>query len=67
MKDAFVRLSYGLERRRNAYRIDADFFTEGRIKDVGEILGKFNRDAGNLFRWGATENLKRLLKTKTAQ
>lgn len=58
-----ARLRHGLTRpspeAEQEYHIDVDFFTEERSasKNVYEILGKFNRHAGNLFRWIITPKL----------
>jgi uncharacterized protein (TIGR04255 family) len=44
----------------NAYLIDADFYTEQKIKgekDVWNILNQFNQTAGGLFRWSITDVL----------
>ncbi len=48
------------------YVFDADFYMEGKVKyeDVEAILGKFNRHAGNLFRWSITERLHNALKPR---
>jgi uncharacterized protein (TIGR04255 family) len=43
-----------------AYLFDSDFYTEQKTEgneDVWNILNKFNRSAGNLFRWSITEAL----------
>lgn len=65
---AFVKLRHGLVKHKKegheAYRIDSDFFVEGRKEneDVGPILACFNRLAGDLFRWAASERLTAALK-----
>lgn len=62
-----LRLRHGLVRRpdssEQAYRIDADFYTEERRndKDVPTTLNAFNQLAGNLFRWAATARLREAL------
>jgi uncharacterized protein (TIGR04255 family) len=43
-----------------AYLIDADFYTEQKIKgerDVWNVLNRFNKSAGSLFRWSITDVL----------
>lgn len=56
-------LRHGLVRRPNgmqAYRIDADFYTEERRdgNDADATLNVFNTLAGNLFRWATTRRLQ---------
>ena len=52
-----VRLYHGFARLRDSeevcYLVDADFFREGQTEkgDVREVLDKFNKQAGRLFRW----------------
>ena len=62
----FLRLRHGLVKigdENQAYLIDSDFFIKERRSnnDVGEIMAKFNRLAGNLFRWASTDHLRRAL------
>jgi uncharacterized protein (TIGR04255 family) len=63
-----VTLRFGLVRlaseNRQVYQIDADFFTRERSAPdhVAETLDKFNRLAGNLFRWAITALLHEALK-----
>ncbi len=64
-----VKLQYGLirlapsEADRLMYVIDADFYTEKRSGpyDVSEALDRFNRHAGNLFRWAISPRLEEAL------
>jgi uncharacterized protein (TIGR04255 family) len=62
----FAKIRHGLLERPDggqAYRIDADFFTQERSAsdDVFRILDRFNRLAGNLFRWAITRKLQEAL------
>ena len=65
VKGDFVRMRHGLVRPngREAYLIDADFFTEERSdrEHVFGVLDRFNRLAGNLFRWAITPKLDKVL------
>ena len=62
-----LALRHGLvkikETNEEGYLIDSDFFTEGRVKsdELVAILTRFNRAAGNFFRWAITEKLHRAL------
>ncbi|OOG28768.1 hypothetical protein B1C78_00660 [Thioalkalivibrio denitrificans] len=66
-----VRLAHGLstnERTKEVgYLIDADFYTEQRteVKDVLGILGSYNRQAGNLFRWCISDRLHHAMEPYT--
>jgi uncharacterized protein (TIGR04255 family) len=65
----FARLRHGLVERPDggqAYRIDADFFTTERSAsaDVFGALDRFNRLAGNFFRWAITRNLQDALEPR---
>lgn len=64
----FVTLRHGLlnredARERQIYRIDADFFTDEHLKGdaISEVLGYFNRLAGQLFRSAITNDLREAL------
>lgn len=65
-----VRLIHGLVKLRDSgeqcYMIDADFSLERRegTNEPFEILGKFNRLAGSLFRWSITDRLHRAMAPK---
>jgi len=67
MPDAFLQLRAGLvdvdTDPHQAYEIDADFFISGRSSsdDVLPILRRFNRAAGNFFRWAITSALHEAL------
>ncbi len=66
VEDGFVRVIHGLvdlDDGLQVYRIDADFFVSERRKgeDVTGILEEFNKMAGYLFRWAATDKLKAAL------
>lgn len=58
-----VRIVHGVERTpadgTESYVIDADFFTETRVgvEGVNDVLDRFNRKAGRLFRWYVTQKL----------
>jgi uncharacterized protein (TIGR04255 family) len=63
-----VRIRHGLVKRPVAggevvYSIDSDFFKEGNTerRNVIELLNIFNKDAGRLFRWCISDNLRRRL------
>jgi len=49
------------------YFIDADFSVEGKegVSEPFEILGRFNRLAGRLFRWAITERLHSAMEPRT--
>jgi uncharacterized protein (TIGR04255 family) len=64
--EGFAKLRHGLvnpEDGDEAYLFDVDFFTVGRSasSDVAGILSRFNRLAGNLFRWAITPKLAEAL------
>lgn len=65
--DAILRVQYGLARKDEStelgYLIDADFYTETvtEIIDATNSLDRFNREAGNFFRWCITEELQQAL------
>jgi uncharacterized protein (TIGR04255 family) len=68
-----VRINHGLATDESGddvvYLIDADFYTDKRC-DGGEIdgiLGYFNSEAGNLFRWAITAELHDALGRRDAQ
>lgn len=69
---ASVRLNAALLRSENsdstAYLIDADFFLEEDIDALTnattEILGDFNVEAGNLFRWAVTDLVHGALRSR---
>jgi uncharacterized protein (TIGR04255 family) len=60
---AAVKLSHGLGDQKEggqSYVVDADWFVTGR-NDPGEVmdvLGRINRQAGDLFRWAITPELR---------
>ena len=60
---SLVRLNHGLgideETNDSVYVIDADFYTEEKCNgsDIDGLLGYFNAEAGNLFRWAITPAL----------
>lgn len=61
---AVARVRHGLARRGDTnelcYLIDADFFSETPI-EVGDVIGTlniFNEEAGDLFRWCITDELR---------
>lgn len=62
-----VRLYHGFAQFQgideNCYLIDADFFREGKTNEQDTIatLDRFNREAGNLFRWCIREPLHRAM------
>ncbi len=66
-----VRLIHGLVRLRESdeqcYMIDADFSIERKegLSEPFEILDKFNRLAGRLFRWAITDTLHSAMGPKT--
>jgi len=66
-----VRLIHGLVRLRESdeqcYMIDADFSVEQKegIGEPFEILDKFNRLAGRLFRWAITDRLHNAMGPRT--
>ena len=65
-RKGFAKLRHGLvnpEDGDEAYLFDVDFFTVGRSAgtDVARILARFNRLAGNLFRWAITPKLAKAL------
>lgn len=65
----FARLRHGLVERPDGgqvYRIDADFFTTERSTgdDVSRVLERFNRLAGNFFRWAITPKLQEALEPR---
>lgn len=68
--DAVLRVRYGLARKDESeelgYLIDADFYTENitEISDATHSLDRFNREAGNFFRWCITEELQQALQPK---
>lgn len=68
--DAVLRVRYGLARKDESeelgYLIDADFYTENitEINDATHSLDRFNREAGNFFRWCITEELQQALQPK---
>ena len=68
--DAVLRVRYGLARKDESeelgYLIDADFYTENitEINDATHALDRFNREAGNFFRWCITEELQQALQPK---
>lgn len=65
--DAILRARYGLARKEESeelgYLIDADFYAENftEINDATKLLDRFNREAGNFFRWCITEELQQAL------
>lgn len=67
---AFVTIRYGFPQNdtevRDVYSIDADFFTTGRIEGnrASEVLGIFNRRAGDLFRWCIKHQLRQALEPR---
>jgi uncharacterized protein (TIGR04255 family) len=69
----FVRLRHGLidvgPNGKKAYQIDVDCFTEERneSQDVFGVLDRFNRVAGNLFRWAITPQLHSALEPMDVQ
>ena len=69
----FVGLRHGLidlgPNGKKAYQIDVDCFTEERneSQDVFGVLDKFNRVAGNLFRWAITSQLHDALEPMDVQ
>ncbi|MBI2909434.1 MAG: TIGR04255 family protein [Chloroflexi bacterium] len=62
-----VTLIHGLHRPSSTdeqcYVIDADFYLEGKegLGEPFEVLDKFNRLAGNLFRWAIADRLHRAM------
>lgn len=48
---------------REYYLIDTDLFVDDKTKidDANEILDKFNKDAGNIFRWCISDKLREAL------
>jgi len=57
-----VRIVHGLERLADdteTYVIDGDFFTDTHLSTEGviDVLDEFNRKAGRLYRWYATDRL----------
>ena len=67
-EDSFVHLNHGLaqnveEPTKRVYLIDADYFTERQIEkeSVNELLGYFNLEAGNLFRWAISDTARAAL------
>ncbi len=52
---------------RQLYLIDSDFYTKEKVKDgdVSDILGDFNRVAGNFFRWAISEKLRDALEPRS--
>lgn len=53
-----------------AYLIDSDFYTDEKKKgekEVTDVLDRFNRAAGNLFRWGITDVLHEAMEPKSAE
>lgn len=66
-REGFAKLLHGLvnpEDADEAYLFDVDLFTVGRSAstDVAGILDRFNRLAGNLFRWAITPRLAEALR-----
>jgi uncharacterized protein (TIGR04255 family) len=60
--DTFVRLQHGLSTREEEpnnllYSIDADYHTLRRLDggSVRDVLDRFNKEAGNLFRWSTSD------------
>jgi uncharacterized protein (TIGR04255 family) len=49
-----------------AYMIDADYFTEQskEAKGATEVLDRFNRESGRLFRWYITDRLHRAMEPR---
>lgn len=66
--EAILGVRYGLAQKPESeelgYLIDADFYTENlmEINDAIPYLDRFNREAGNFFRWCITEELHQALK-----
>ena len=66
-QEALIKVRHGLAQKSGSeelsYLIDSDFSTQllTEINDVYELLDKFNREAGNFFRWCITERLQRSL------
>ncbi len=64
--DEFLLLQHGstpLPSGGQGYAIDADFHTEAKRagNEVFDVLGRFNREAGNFFRWAITSELSAAL------
>jgi uncharacterized protein (TIGR04255 family) len=63
--ETFVRLQHGLVARNGEpsnllYSIDADYHTQRRLDggSVRDVLDRFNKEAGNLFRWSTSDLLR---------
>jgi uncharacterized protein (TIGR04255 family) len=69
---SLVRVNHGLATDEQSsdvvYLIDADFYTEERCNgaEIDDILGYFNSEAGNLFRWAITTELHDALGRRNA-
>ncbi|AFY60412.1 TIGR04255 family protein [Synechococcus sp. PCC 6312] len=69
--DAALRVRYGLARKEESeelgYLIDADFYTENitEISNATDSLDRFNREAGNFFRWCITAKLQQALQPQS--
>lgn len=65
-EDQFMLLQHGstpLSGGEQGYAIDADFFSPSQLSGDGalDLLDRFNRIAGNFFRWAITERLSTAL------
>jgi uncharacterized protein (TIGR04255 family) len=75
-KDGNITLNHGLvsinDQINNineiAYLFDADFYTEQKteLNGVWNVLNKFNKSAGKLFRWSITDTLHSALQPQSA-
>jgi uncharacterized protein (TIGR04255 family) len=73
LPESYVRINHGLATDESTndvvYLIDADFYTDKRCDggDIDDVLGYFNSEAGNLFRWAITSELHDALGRRDAQ
>lgn len=71
VKNARVTLRHGFSKTDDGeiYAIDADFFTNERSfpDEVSPILSRFNRIAGDLFRWAISDELHDVLGPKPVE
>lgn len=71
--EAALRVRHGLARKEGSeelgYLIDADFYIENitEVSDAIHSLDRFNREAGNFFRWCITKELQQALKPEPVE
>ena len=64
-----VRIQDANQEERHVYTIDSDFFTEEKVggRAVSGVLDRFNKLAGNLFRWAILPTLEHVLSPNSLQ